>query len=134
MMDAKTDLITTLLQCGSLDVDRLIEILDMGNELFGDNILADLIDEYGSESFSSFNYLMMRLMETIAYKLALELDEGGDGYYYSTLCNYWGGPFVNYMDSHFNLEPLDSWEHSITKEMLLVQLRNEIPKLREEDN
>lgn len=134
MMDAKTDLITTLLQCGSLDVDRLIDILDMGNELFDDNILADLIDEYGSESFSSFNYLMTRLMETIVFKLADDLDYKSlyeDHYYRKTLEEYWGGPFVNYMDSHFNLEALDNWDGK-SKDELLAKLKKEIPTLKEE--
>jgi len=133
MMDAKTDLITTMLQCGSLDVDRLIKVLDMGNELFDNNVLADVIDECGSEALHGFNDLMLRLMETITFKLVRELDETGsdDDYYYNTLCSYWGGPFVNYMDSHFNLECLDNWETGVTKDRLLEQLRGEIPMLRE---
>lgn len=134
MMDAKTDLITTILQCGSLDVDRLIEILDMGNELFDDNILADVIDEYGSEPIKSFNSLMFYLMEAIVFKLSDDLDYKSlyeDHYYRKTLEEYWGGPFVNYMDSHFNLISLDDWDGK-SKDELLERLKKEIPKLKEE--
>jgi hypothetical protein len=137
MMDAKDDLLTTLLNCGTRDLDKLVEILDMGNELFDDNILADVIDEYGTYTTSGcikFNELMLRLMETIAFKLADDFDLKSlyeDHYYRKTLEEYWGGPFTNYLDSHFNLNSLDEWDGK-SKDEMFEQLKKEIPTLREE--
>ena len=128
MMDAKTDLLTTLLQCGIKDIDVLIDILDMGNELFDDNILADVIDEYGSESFCEFNKLMYHLMESITYNLVREMEDGEECE--RILSEKWDGPYTNYMDSYFQIDCLDAWKPGTDKDKLLKDLKKDIFAMR----
>lgn len=128
-MDAKTDLLTTLLKCGYLDIDALISVLDMGNELFDDNILAELIDEYGSEVFDDFNNLMYHLMDSIVLRLVAELDgniENDKDRYIYILDEHWEYPYVNYLDSSFQLESLDGWKSGDGKDKLLEDLKKEL--------
>jgi len=133
MIDAKTDLLTTLLKCGTCDIDRLIYILNMGNELFDDNILADVIDEYGSGIFCNFNILMYYLMNEITCRLVSELDQDikneKDRYIY-IIDNYWEYPCTNYMDSHFQLDCLDEWVSGTDRNILLEKLKIELLEMK----
>jgi hypothetical protein len=124
MIDAKTDLITTFLKCGSRDVDALIDIIDMGNELCDDNILANVIDEYGCEELYEFNTLIGSLMSAITYRLVREIEDGE--MLEEILYNKWSGPYTNYMDSHFQIDCLDAWESGTDREQLLKNLEREI--------
>ena len=113
---------------------KLIEIVDMGNELFDENILACVIDEYGSEVFSSYNDLMHQLMVNIVDHLVEELDQESEieDFHRSILENKWAYPFVNYLDSHFQIDCLDEWNSGDDRDQLLIDLSREILKMRDE--
>jgi hypothetical protein len=122
MMDGKTELLVVLLQCGYADIDTLIDVMNMGNELFDENLVYDVIDEYGSEALE-FNSLLYHLMTDIVSRLVRELD---DDRLEVIIENNWSGIYTNFMDSHFNLECLDNWAPGIDRIKLLNALREEI--------
>ena len=132
-MDSKDELLIILLKCGYADVDTLIGVMDMGEELFGENLLYDVIDEHGSEALCGFNDLMQYLMEEIVYRLVTELDEEigveEDRYRY-ILDEHWAYPYTNYMDSHFQLESLDGWSQDEDREKLLSNLKDELDEMK----
>jgi hypothetical protein len=122
MMDGKTELLVVLLQCGYADIDTLIDVMNMGNELFDENLVYDVIDEYGSEALE-FNSLLYHLMTDIVSRLVRELD---DDRLEVIIENNWSGIYTNFMDSHFNLECLDNWVPGTDRIKLLNALREEI--------
>jgi len=127
-MDSKDELLIILLKCGYADVDSLIGIIEMGEELFDENLLYDIIDEYGRESLCEFNNIMGYLMEEIVYRLVTELDEeiGNGNWYQHVLDEHWAYPYTNYMDSHFQLESLDGWSKGESRGELLSNLKEEL--------
>ena len=129
IMDGKTELLTILLQCGYGDLDILVSIMDMGSELFDENILYDVIDEFGSGATGTFNDLMHYMMVEIVCRLVAELDDEVDcetDKYRYILDKHWGYPYVNFMDSHFQIECLDYWKPGTDKQKLLDDLREEL--------
>jgi hypothetical protein len=133
MVDSKDELLIILLKCGYADVDTLISTMEMGEELFGENLLYDVIDEYGSAALCSFNDLMYYLMEEIVYRLVAELDEEIDAdedRYRYILDEHWAYPYTNYMDSHFQLESLDGWSKDEDREKLLSNLKDELDEMK----
>ena len=133
VMDSKDELLIVLLQCGYADVDTLIGVMEMGEELFDENLLYDVIDEHGSEALSSFNGLMYYLMEEIVYRLVAELDEeieNDDDRYRYVLDEHWAYPYTNFMDSHFQLESLDGWSKDEDREKLLSNLKDELDEMK----
>lgn len=129
VMDSKDELLIILLKCGYADVDTLIGVMEMGEELFDENLLYDVIDEHGSEALCSFNSVMYYLMENIVYRLVAEIDEGGDEYR-CILDEHWAYPYTNYMDSHFQLESLDGWSKDENRDQMLNNLRNELDEMK----
>lgn len=132
-MDSKDELLMILLKCGYADIDTLIGTIEMGEELFGENLLYDIIDEHGSEPLGGFNDLMYHLMETIVYRLVDEIDqdiENEEDYYRNILDNFWSYPYTNYMDSHFQLETLDGWSEGEDKDELLKNLKKELIEMK----
>lgn len=132
-MDSRDELLIILLKCGYADVDSLIAIMDMGNELFDENLLYDVIDEHGSEALCGFNDLMYYLMEEIVYRLVAELDEEIDieeNRYRYILDEHWAYPYTNYMDSHFQLEALDGRSKGDDREKLLSNLKDELDEMK----
>jgi hypothetical protein len=133
MVDSKDELLIILLKCGYADVDTLIGVMEMGDGLFGENLLYDVIDEHGSEALGSFNGVMYYLMEEIVYRLVAELDEeigNEDDKYRCILDEYWSYPYTNYMDSHFQLESLDGWSEDEDREKLLSNLKYELDGMK----
>jgi len=129
MVESKDELIMILLQCGYADIDSLVAMMEMGEDLFGENLLYDIIDEHGSEAMSGFNSIMYYLMEEIVYRLVAELDEDVDveeNRYRYILDEHWSYPYTNFMDSHFQLESLDGWSEGTDKDELLEDLKNEL--------
>jgi len=122
LMDGKTELLVVLLQCGYADIDTLIDVMNMGNELFDENLVYDVIDEYGSEALE-FNSLLYHLMTDIVSRLVRELD---DDRLEVIMENNWSGIYTNFMDSHFQLECLDNWAPGTDRIKLLNALREEI--------
>ena len=134
-MDSKDELIMILLQCGYADVDVLIGMMEMGEELFDENLLYDVIDEHGSEALSGFNSIMYYLMEEIVYRLVAELDEDIDveeNRYRYILDEHWSYPYTNFMDSHFQLESLDGWSKDEDRDEMLKNLRAELDEMAKE--
>lgn len=133
-MDSKEELLIILLKCGYADIDTLIGVMEMGEELFDENLLYDVIDEHGSEALCEFNSLMGYLMEEIVYRLVAELDEefgNEDDKYRCILDEFWSYPYTNYMDSHFQLESLDGWSQDENREKLLSNLKNELNEMKD---
>jgi hypothetical protein len=133
VMDSKDELIMILLQCGYADIDALIGTIEMGEELFDENLLYDIIDEHGSEAISGFNSIMYYLMEEIVYRLVAELDEeieNDDDRYRYILDEHWAYPYTNFMDSHFQLESLDGWSKDEDREKLLSNLKDELDEMK----
>jgi hypothetical protein len=133
MVESKDELLIVLLQCGYADIDSLIAVMEMGEDLFGENLLYDIIDEHGSEAISGFNNIMYYLMEEIVYRLVAELDEDVDGEenrYRYILDEHWSYPYTNFMDSHFQLESLDGWADGTDKDELLENLKNELLEMK----
>lgn len=133
-MDSRDELLIILLKCGYMDVDKLISVMEMGEELFGENLLYDVIDEYGSEALCGFDALIYRLMEEIVYRLVAELDEDvnvEDDRYRYILDEYWAYPYANFMDSHFQLESLDGWSKDENREKMLSNLKKELDEMKE---
>lgn len=129
VVDTKDELLIILLKCGYADVDVLIGMIEMGEELFDENLLYDIIDEHGSEGIGGFNNIMYYLMEEIVYRLVAELDEeveNEEDRYRYILDEHWLYPYVNYMDSHFQLESLDGWSEGSDRWDLLKDLKNEL--------
>jgi len=129
VVESKDELLIVLLQCGYADIDSLISIMEMGEDLFGENLLYDIIDEHGSEAIGSFNSIMYYLMEEIVYRLVAELDEDVDveeNRYRYILDEHWSYPYTNFMDSHFQLESLDGWSEGTDKDELLENLKKEL--------
>lgn len=129
VVETKDELLMILLQCGYADVDVLIGMIEMGEELFDENLLYDIIDEHGSEGIGGFNNIMYYLMEEIVYRLVAELDEDVDverDKYRCILDDHWSYPYTNFMDSHFQLESLDGWSEGTDKDELLKNLKNEL--------
>ena len=132
-MDSKDELLIILLKCGYADIDTLIGVMEMGAELFDENLLYDVIDEHGSEALCSFNGLMYYLMERIVYRLIAELDEefgNEEDKYRCILDEHWAYPYTNYMDSHFQLESLDGWSQDEDREKLLSNLKDELDEMK----
>lgn len=124
-MDTRDELLTILLKCGYMDIDTLINVIEMGEELFGENLLYDVIEESDSEYLKDgFNPLIYDLMRMIAFRLVEELDAENESYTYMDILNdHWDGPFANCMDSHFQLDSLDGWSKEISKDELLKSLK-----------
>jgi|WetSurSiteA1Bulk_404760.scaffolds.fasta_scaffold66453_3 hypothetical protein len=133
VVESKDELLIVLLQCGYADIDSLISIMEMGEDLFGENLLYDIIDEHGSEAIGSFNSIMYYLMEEIVYRLVAELDEDVDveeNRYRYILDEHWSYPYTNFMDSHFQLESLDGWSEGTDKDGLLENLKKELLEMK----
>ncbi len=131
MIDGKEELIMALLGCGCRDIDKLIYVMDMGNELFDENLIYDVIEEFGCNKIC-FNDIMYYLMDMITYRLVNELEDGKEACEV-ILDDEWDGPFVNYMDSHFEIECLDEWGPGMDKSELLGNLQLEILKMGEKE-
>jgi hypothetical protein len=83
----------------------------------------DIIDESGNDGPLEFNNLLYHLMIDILGRLVGELD---DDRLDVILANEWNGIYMNFMDSHFNIECLDGWKPGTNKVQLLNALREEI--------
>lgn len=133
MVESKDELLMVLLQCGYADIDSLIAVMEMGEDLFGENLLYDIIDEHGSEAISGFNGIMYYLMEEIVYRLVAELDEDIDieeNRYRYILDEHWAYPYTNFMDSHFQLESLDGRREDENHEQVLSNLKAELDEMK----
>lgn len=134
-MDSKDELLCVLLKCGSMDIDTLIGVMDMSSELFGENLLYDVVEERDGEDLKDgFNPIISYLMDEIVRRLVAELDEEveceKDRYIY-ILDEFWDGPYANCMDSHFQLESLDGWASGESKEDLLANLKLDLDWMKE---
>ena len=96
MEDWKEELLTALLECGYRDLERLEEFLRIAKELNINIDLDGIIWELKDEEINiDLNMIMFKVMETIVYDLAEELnkvEEAQEKF----------NPFLNYLDSWFN--------------------------------
>jgi hypothetical protein len=134
MIDVKDELLIALLDCGYMDIKTMTDIMDMGNELFDNNIISDVITDHSGDNIS-FNSILGDAMVEITYRLADELDVNDTDNidYRGILDEYWACPYTNYMDSHFQIECLDGWGPGFSKESLLNNLSSELLNLKNRD-
>ena len=95
-MDTQTELLLNLLDCGMLDIDRLVEIVDTCED-FQDSALEWAIQELKDNSMAiNVNSLMFNLLDTLEYNLIdkikdeLNIELTEDDFEL----------FINYMDTH----------------------------------
>lgn len=105
-MDFKTELITSLLECGFMDLDRLEEAAK-AYEAMTDNDISDAIErvaDWGHEGQLKYSHLMHVFLDDVTRAVADNLqerelitEEKADELRDSS-------PFVNFMDSWYNNE------------------------------
>ena len=95
-MDKKTELLISLLDCGMLDIDKLIEIIDTCEDFQGSALDWAIQDIKDNNMDLNVNSLMFNLLDTLKYnlmdkindELGIELNE--DDFEF----------FSNYLDTH----------------------------------
>lgn len=95
-MDKKTELLISLLDCGMLDIDKLIEIIDTCEDFQGSALDWAIQDIKDNNMDLNVNSLMFNLLDTLKYnlmdkindELGIELNE--DDFEF----------FINYLDTH----------------------------------
>ena len=95
-MDTKTKLLINLLDCGYLDIDKLIEIVDTCED-FNENALYDSIEDMKNNGVElNVNSLMFELLDNLRCDLSAKIeDELGVELFEDDFEIY-----VNYMDTH----------------------------------
>lgn len=95
-MNTETELLINLLDCGTLDVDKLIEIVDTCED-FNNDALSDSIENLKDNGIElDCNSLMFNLLDTLKYNLIdkikdeLNIDIDEDDFEL----------FINYLDTH----------------------------------
>lgn len=74
-MDTKTELLISLLDCGMLDIDKLIEIIDTCED-FQDSALEWAIQDIEDNNMDfNVNSLMLNLLYTLKYNLIDKIDD-----------------------------------------------------------
>ena len=95
-MDTKTKLLINLLDCGYLDIDKLIEIVDTCED-FNENALCDSIEDMKNNGVElNVNSLMFELLDNLRCDLSANIEkELGVELFEDDFEIY-----VNYMDTH----------------------------------
>ena len=95
-MDTQTELLINLLDCGMLDVDRLVEIIDTCEDFQG-SALEWAIQELKDNNMAiNVNSLMYNLLDTLEYNLIDKIEEDLN----IELCEDDFELFINYLDTH----------------------------------
>ena len=104
------ELLMSILKCGYRDLEKLNVVLGIADEL---DLNIDNIMKYTeeiNEGKINFNALMYSAMQLIINEIADRIsEEYEDGEIANKLRDNFN-PYVNYMDSWFNIEALDSWD------------------------
>ena len=109
-------LLTELLECGYSDLKVIVDLMDMMENL---RVRADMTDVFNTAKDVSgrggvdFNALVYALMSTIFYDLISDLPDDVK----KRLKNKFD-PFINYLDSYFNIECLDYYDGESREEIL----------------
>lgn len=99
-MDTKTNLLINLLDCGSLDIDKLIEIIDTCED-FQDSALEWAIQDIEDNNMDfNVNSLMFNLLYTLKYNLIDKIDDELN----IELDDDDFDIFINYLDTHITYE------------------------------
>ena len=95
-MDTQTELLISLLDCGTLDIDRLVEIIDTCEDFQG-SALDWAIQELKDNNMAiDANSLMFSLLNTLEYNLIDKIEEDLN----IELCEDDFELFINYLDTH----------------------------------
>lgn len=95
-MTTQTELLITLLDCGTLDIDKLVEIIDTC-EGFQDDALDWAIQEIKDNNMGlNVNSLMFTLLNTLTYNL---IDKINDELNIELMEDDFD-LFINYLDTH----------------------------------
>lgn len=99
-MDTKTELLINLLDCGMLDIDKLIEIVDTCEDFQG-SALEWAIQEIKDNNMDfNVNSLMFNLLDTLKYNLIDKIDDELN----IELDDDAFDIFINYLDTHITYE------------------------------
>lgn len=95
-MDTKTKLLINLLDCGSLDVDKLVEIVDTCED-FNNDALIDSIEDLKDNGVKlDCNSLMFELLDNLRVDLNAKIMEELNIELYEDDFDI----FINYLDTH----------------------------------
>jgi hypothetical protein len=128
MDDWKGELLKTILDCGSLDLDRLGEILAIAKKLeIPIEKIVDLALEYSKGSLR-FEDIAYSAMWCILLRIAWIADEMGEHKVAEKLRQW--NIYVNYIDTHFNINALDrigiKEAEKLEKEEIIRQVIEEV--------
>ena len=95
-MNTQTKLLLNLLDCGMLDIDRLVKIIDTCEDFQG-SALEWAIQELKDNNMAiNVNSLMFNLLDTLEYNLIDKIEEDLN----IELCEDDFELFINYLDTH----------------------------------
>lgn len=95
-MNAETELLITLLDCGSLDIDKLVEIVETCED-FNNDALTDSIENLKDNGMAiDCNSLMFTLLDTLKYNLIAKIKEDLN----IELLEDDFELYINYLDTH----------------------------------
>lgn len=118
-------MLSDILGCGCLDLEKIISIIRMDEELFNCKGYETVFDNY-KEDTGEFNSLLDRLMYEIVYTLADDLNKNYNTFKYTDIISEKWCNFLNYGDSWFQIECLDGWRSGTSKDVLLEEFKLEL--------
>lgn len=95
-MDTKTNLLINLLDCGSLDIDKLIEIVDTCEDFNNDALIDSIGDLKDNGIKLDCNSLMFELLDNLRVDLNAKIMEELNIELYEDDFDI----FINYLDTH----------------------------------
>ena len=102
-MDTKTKLLINLLDCGSLDIDKLVEIVNTCED-FNKDALYDSIEDMKNNNVDlTINSLMFELLDNLRCDISAKIEEELNIELFEDdfdIFVHYFGIFVNYLDTH----------------------------------
>lgn len=95
-MDTKTELLINLLDCGSLDIDKLIEIINTCEDFQGSALEWAIQEVKDNNMDFNVNSLMFNLLDTLKYNLIDNIQDELNIELYEDDFEL----FINYLDTH----------------------------------
>ena len=95
-MNTKTELLSNLLDCGALDIDKLIEIVDTCED-FNEDALCDSIEDMKDNGMElNVNTLMFELLDNLRCDISAKIENELNIELFEDDLDI----FINYLDTH----------------------------------